>query len=293
MRIRRLSTFDVTTLLAAGLMLALLQHMPHTRFHSTVKLDLTPLTELPSQKLVWDHVVIDLAPPDRIASPKLAPDQRKVAAIRAEQRLRLALTDDLLRHFKLFLYVSKSERGLLGQHMFVFERQAHGALHLLYAWPVSTGRETIERTPAGLQVLTDTPAGYYQLDRRRLYEHYRSRQWGDAMPYAMFFNWIDKGRKTGLAIHAAEGPGLGQLGSRASAGCVRLSPQNARTLFELIRTRFQGDVPKFAFDSRSGTMLNNGALMRDAYGAVKLTKGYRVLVLIENTGGGGTVAAML
>src|SRR5581483_2014360 len=111
----------------------------------------------------------------------------KVAAARAEQRLRQTLTDDLLRHFKLFLYVSKAEHGALAQHMFVFDRQAHDTLHLLYAWPVSTGRDKIERTPTGLRVSTSTPAGYYQLDRKRFYEHYRSLQWDEAMQYAMFF----------------------------------------------------------------------------------------------------------
>jgi L,D-transpeptidase catalytic domain len=294
MRVRQLSTFDVTALVAAGLMMLVLQHVPQTRFHSRVKLDLGPITEAArAPKLTSDRVVIDLAPPERIASPKLAPDQRDVAAARAERRLRQALTDDLLQHFKLFLYVSKAEQGVLAQHMFVFDRQAHDTLHLLYAWPVSTGREKIEWAPVGVQVSTYTPAGYYQLDRWRFYEQYRSRQWDEAMPHAMFFNWVDRGRKTGLAIHAAEGAGIAQLGSRASAGCVRLSPKNARTLFELIRSGYAGDVPEFAFDNRSGTMLNNGALMRDGHGALKMTKGYRVLVLIENTGGGGTVAAML
>lgn len=288
------SRFDIAALLSAALLIAALPHV-HTRLHSKVTLDLIPaMPKAASEgKLTWDRVVIDLAPPEQIASRKLTPDQRNVAAAQAGQRLRQALTEDLLRHFKLFLYVSKAEHGALAQHMFVFDRQAHDVLHLLYAWPVSTGRERVERTPAGLQVSTYTPAGYYQLDRRRLYEQYRSRQWGEAMPYAMFFNWMNKGRKTGLAIHAAEGDGIAQLGSRASAGCVRLAPQNARTLFQLIRNRYRGQVPKFAFDNRTDTMLNNGALMRDAHGTLKLTKGYKVLVLIENTGGGGAVAAML
>lgn len=288
------SRFDVAALLGAAVLIAALPHASHTRLRASVVLDLEPsaTTSLPGQELTWDRVVIDLAPPERIASPTLAPHQRKLATDRAEQRLRQALTHDLLYQFKLFLYVSKAEQGPLAQRMFVFDRRAHDALHLLYAWPVSTGREKIERTPLGLRVSTNTPAGYYQLDRQRFYEHYRSRQWDEAMPYAMFFNWVDRGRKTGLAIHGADAGGLSQLGSRASAGCVRLSPKNARTLFELIRSRYKGYVPKFAFDT-SATMSNNGALMRDAHGTLKLTKGYKVLVLIENTSGGGAVAAVL
>ena len=48
------------------------------------------------------------------------------------------------------------------------------------------------------------------------------------MPYAMFFNWENHGYQTGLAIHGATGDDIGLLGTRASAGCVRLSPENAR-----------------------------------------------------------------
>jgi hypothetical protein len=288
------SRFDIAALFGAALLIAALPHASHT-FRSTVTLDLTATQpdSIVEQKLVWDRVVIDLAPNERITSPKLSPDQRHIAASRAEERLREALTDDLLRHFSLFLYVSKAEHGVLAQHMFVFDRQAHGTLHLLHAWPVSTGREQIEQSPSGVRLSTYTPAGYYQLDHKRIYEHYRSHQWGEPMPYAMFFNWVDKGRKTGLAIHAANGGDAARLGSRASAGCVRLAPANARTLFELVRSRYKGEVPKFAFDRRSRTMLNNGELMRDHRGALRMAKGYRVLVLIENTGGGGTVAAML
>lgn len=294
MRVAQRRAFDLTALLGAGLMLVVLQHAPHARFSSHVRLDIAPAqAEVAPHAVVWDRIVIDLAPPSHLRSPNLTPGQRELAAARAEQRLREALTDDLLRHFKLFLYVSKADRGLLAQRMFVFDRQRHGALHLLYDWPVSTGRETVERNPAGRQLATDTPAGYYQLDRKRFYRHYRSAQWGEPMPYAMFFNWVDRGRKTGLAVHAANGVDIARLGSRASAGCVRLAPENARTLFELIRTRYKGAVPRFAFDRRSGTMSNDGELMRDAHGAVKLSKGYRVLVLIENTGGSGAVAAML
>jgi len=289
-----LSRFDVAALSGAALLIAALPHA-HTRLHSTVKLDLTPALPSPvsEEKLTWDRIVIDLAPPEQIASPKLTPNQRRVAALRAEQRLREALTDDLLRHFKLFLYVSKADHGVLAQHMFVFDRHAHDALHLLYDWPVSTGRERMEKNPSGLRLSTYTPGGYYQLDRKRFYEHYRSHQWGEPMPHAMFFNWVDRGRKTGLAIHAANGQDVARLGTRASAGCVRLSPKNARILFDLIRTRYSGTVPKFAFDRRSNTMSNSGELMRDAHGAPKMAKGYRVLVLIENTGGGGAMAAVL
>src|SRR6185503_1876491 len=104
----------------------------------------------------------------------------------------------------------------------------------LYDWPVSTGRETMEVNALGNQMSTATPAGFYELDPKRFFVDYRSTQWNEAMPHAMFFNWKDHGVLTGLAIHAATDAGIAQIGTRASAGCVRLSPQNAETLFNLI-----------------------------------------------------------
>ena len=59
------------------------------------------------------------------------------------------------------------------------------------------------------------------------------------MPYAMFFNWVKDGNQTGLAIHAASGEDVGKLGHRASAGCVHLSEDNARTLFAMIRAQYR------------------------------------------------------
>ena len=84
------------------------------------------------------------------------------------------------------------------------------------------------------------------------------------MPYAMFFNWVHDGAKTGLAIHGATGADIALLGSRASAGCVRLAPQNAALLFNLIREHYKGDVPRLDFDKRTATMANNGLLLHAA-----------------------------
>jgi len=101
-----------------------------------------------------------------------------------------------------------------------------------YTWPVSTGR-------AGY----DTPSGDFQPFRMER-DHY-SREWDDApMPNSIFFT------KIGHAIHGTfEARNLGRA---ASHGCVRLSTQNAATLFALVkeegvantRVRLVGDVPK-------------------------------------------------
>lgn len=85
-----------------------------------------------------------------------------------------------------------------------------------YSWPVSTGT-TDYSTPTG----AFTPS-------RLAREHY-SREWDDApMPHSIFFT------DAGHAIHGSRATGL--LGSPASHGCVRLSPVNARILFDLVQT---------------------------------------------------------
>ena len=84
----------------------------------------------------------------------------------------------------------------------------------LYEWPVSTG----------LSGYT-TPSGNYTA--RSMNEIWYSRQWDDApMPHAVFFT------KDGHAIHGTYE--VTRLGKPASHGCVRLSPQNAATLYSLV-----------------------------------------------------------
>jgi lipoprotein-anchoring transpeptidase ErfK/SrfK len=209
------------------------------------------------------------------------------------ERLRQNLTPEMLANFKLFLYVSKADAGPWAQHMYVFSKDESGGLNLQYNWLVSTGREKVEYNPAGVRLGTHTPPGYYELDPDRLYRHYTSSEWGQPMPYAMFFNWVRDGNKTGLAIHAAHGDDIGLLGKRASAGCVRLAPENARLLFDLIRTKYHGLAPRFATNHRTGTMSNDGILLHDPTGQVRMAEGYKVLVFIENYGGKDNVVAAL
>src|SRR3954464_16039533 len=85
---------------------------------------------------------------------------------------------------------------------------------LTYAWPVSTARRGYR-----------TPAGSYRV--QRMERMWYSRKYDmSPMPHALFF-------EGGLAIHATSA--IRQLGRPASHGCVRLSPKNAQTLFELVR----------------------------------------------------------
>jgi len=87
----------------------------------------------------------------------------------------------------------------------------------LYNWPVSTGRGTGNY---------DTPNGAFKAFRMEK-DHF-SKEWDDApMPNSIFFS------KIGHAIHGSFD--LKNMGNPASHGCVRLQPQNAETLFELVR----------------------------------------------------------
>jgi hypothetical protein len=73
-----------------------------------------------------------------------------------------------------------------------------------WTWPVSTGNYTAFRMEA---------------------DHY-SKEWDDApMPHSIFFTY--KG-------HAIHGSFAGHIGSPASHGCIRLAPENAAKLYDLV-----------------------------------------------------------
>jgi len=101
-----------------------------------------------------------------------------------------------------------------------------------YTWPVSTGRSGY-----------DTPSGDFQPFRMEK-DHF-SQEWDDApMPNSIFFTNI------GHAIHGTfEARNLGRA---VSHGCVRLSTQNAATLYALVkdegvfntRVRLVGETPQ-------------------------------------------------
>jgi lipoprotein-anchoring transpeptidase ErfK/SrfK len=102
-----------------------------------------------------------------------------------------------------------AEINLSGQTMMV---SVDGVVH--HVWPVSTGRQGW-RTPTG----TFRPQSMHV-------RHYSSLFNNAPMPYSIFFNGH-------FAIHGTTE--IRNLGRRASHGCVRLHPVNARTLFELIK----------------------------------------------------------
>jgi lipoprotein-anchoring transpeptidase ErfK/SrfK len=100
--------------------------------------------------------------------------------------------------------------SLSGQVMHVYH---HG--QLLYEWPVSTAR-------AG----KITPKGSWR--PQFLSRNHRSSRYDNApMPYAVFYSGH-------YAVHGTDQ--ISRLGRPASAGCVRLHPDNARIFFDMVRS---------------------------------------------------------
>jgi hypothetical protein len=91
-----------------------------------------------------------------------------------------------------------------------------------YHWPVSTGRFGY-----------GTPSGTYH--PFRMEADYFSKEWDDApMPHSIFFTG------QGHAIHGT--PHTANLGRPVSHGCVRLSPDNAATLYSLVSAEGMGNT---------------------------------------------------
>ena len=91
---------------------------------------------------------------------------------------------------------------------------------VLYRWKVSTARPG-----------TITPIGTFR--PQRMHRQWRSTIYGSNMPYSIFF-------RGPYAIHGTDA--TSRLGSRASAGCVRLHTANAKTLYELTRQVGPGNM---------------------------------------------------
>jgi hypothetical protein len=214
-------------------------------------------------------------------------DQEPMDLSPVEARLRMRVPQEVMKHFDLFLYVSKAtpDKGSWAQTMFVLARTEANIYELRHAWKVSTGKEEMVMSPAGRMLGTNTPEGMFKLDRWRSFEDYTSRQWQSPMPYAIFFDWQIQGRVSGLALHGSDAKGEMELGNRASHGCIRMATDNARTLFQLITQNYKGRVPKFQIDPETGTMSTKGTLQRDENGKLVMTSGYKVLVFIEDYGG--------
>jgi hypothetical protein len=83
-----------------------------------------------------------------------------------------------------------------------------------YEWSVSTARQGY-----------NTPNGTYGVERMEVSWFSRRYDWSP-MPHSIFFNG-------GYAIHGSNE--IGRLGTPASHGCIRLHPNNATTLYNLVQ----------------------------------------------------------
>lgn len=100
--------------------------------------------------------------------------------------------------------------SISSQTMKVYHEGRH-----LYTWTVSTAK------PGKI-----TPTGVY-VGAEALSKHHRSRLYNNApMPYAIFYDGH-------YAIHGTDQ--IARLGAPASNGCVRLHPDNAAILFQMVK----------------------------------------------------------
>jgi len=230
------------------------------------------------------HAARAYLPEHLVTADLTAPTAESPVAV-AQRRLFATVPDEIEPYFDLFMYVSKSNRGPLAQHMYVFQRDADGRIIPYAEWPVSTGREKLELHKER-KVRTITPEGIFALNPKRFHKRYWSTSWdGAPMHYAMFYDMLNNGRQTGLAIHAAIGTDkIRKLGRRDSAGCVRLSPKNAKELFYKVKNTTQGRVPVLALNDRGSTD-RWGRVQHDEAGTMLLQDGYRALVFVENYDG--------
>ena len=176
----------------------------------------------------------------------------------AENEPHLTATPEDLVRAKVVAVINKSNIGSTAQSMRVYVNSV-----LTYTFPVSTGREKLEKSKSGRVYVTTTPLGYFRPYSLEKLHH--SQTWDADMPDAVFF-------RGGIAVHAT--PHIPDLGKRASGGCVRLAPENAKLFFDLVAKTGTASVP---------TIERNGKEVLDHEKNPVKEKAYDVLIIVENT----------
>ncbi len=140
----------------------------------------------------------------------------KKAYVYSEEQLK----KDAAEGWQLILVV---DRGASGQTLKIYD-----GTKLIDTWAVSTGLEDYKPLKYGQKRFAHTPVGRFL--PLSLHAKYRSKIWDEDMPFTVFFT------ADGVAFHAAKSKAAQEkIGRRASAGCVRLKPNEAELLFELIK----------------------------------------------------------
>lgn len=133
--------------------------------------------------------------------------------------------------YQLFFLVDKSKSkgpsniragsGAEPQTLYIYKR-VNDSLQLIKALPVSTGKEVRPNK-------FDTREGFTRVQSAQA--KYTSKKYGEAMPYSLWFE-----SEYGTAIHQTRPDWCNsKIGSRASAGCVRLCPGSAEEVFNLVK----------------------------------------------------------
>lgn len=139
------------------------------------------------------------------------------------------------------IYIDKAPSGSsrTAQNMHIYHK--YEELPLLFSI-VSTGRENEEElSKSGKTTDSITPVGRFKIHYMNI-DHV-SKLWGGApMPYAIFFHG-------GVAIHGVFQNAYGDLGGRASGGCVRLPMYMAKQTWDLVMKYGSENVEIVVYDS--------------------------------------------
>ncbi len=141
-----------------------------------------------------------------------------------EHKSLTALHDEFIKA-EIVIEVNKAKAGTSAwaQKMRVYHRGV-----LLKTFKVSTGKEVKVTASNGKTYVSSTPVGYYR--PATIWKEYQSSTWvGARMNFPIFFTG-------GIAMHSTTPDHFNELGTRDSGGCVRLHPDDAIWLNELVLT---------------------------------------------------------
>lgn len=176
-------------------------------------------------------------------------------------------TNHWINEFPTVVVIDKAVKGTYAQMVRVYKQG-----QLVLTGKVSTGREKFEEKRKSFfhhgpkySYYSTTGTGYFTA--QWISENHFSKVWRTFMPFAVFFNG-------GIAIHQAPKGTDGQLGKRASGGCVRASKDVAEFIYNEVLTNSVGRVPKFS---------RTGEVVTDAAGNISYQNGYKTLVIVENS----------
>lgn len=178
-----------------------------------------------------------------------------------------------IKEFRYVIVVNKANEGSEKQTIKVFE---YGKL--IRKEKVSTGRDGFERKGehhSKNDSWTVTPTGFYTpnfLSKDHRSSAYGGRfSWitgGTKMPFAIFFNG-------GIALHEAPKGTAGDLGKKASGGCVRLPDTLSSDLFFRIQETEGSKNPRFTVEGQP--MLDDAGNQR-----YSTKSGFSALIIVQN-----------